>query len=265
MGLLPCKLPAADNLFSGARAAGLSNATIAIFDFWAITHNQAGITRISVPAAGIYTENRFLLKELSLVAAAVIYPTTQGHFGFSFQYFGSSLYGEGKAGLAYARHFGDKLSAGVKLSYMFTAIGEHYGSAGTAVAEAGIIYELTPGLFIGTHIFNPHKARLKTRGYLYGTEYIPGIIRTGIAYHISETVLICLEAEKDLRHIPGFKAGVEYSITDRIAVRAGISNEPAMNAFGFGIQTETLQIDISASYHHILGYSPQSGLIYSFR
>lgn len=259
------KTPAADNLLSGARAAGMANATVAIYDFWAISHNQAGIASIDKLTAGLFTENRFLLCDLSLAAAGVILPTTYGNFGVSLQYFGSNLYSEGKAGLAYARHFGEKLSAGVQLNYMFTTIGEGYGRTGTATAELGIICELLPGLYLGAHIFNPTKASLKTTGYLDIREYIPTIIRTGAAYHFSEKVLLSLEVEKDSRHQPMAKFGVEYMITEGMFVRAGLCTNPMLNSFGFGIHKGKLQFDISASYHHLLGYSPQAGIIYTIR
>jgi hypothetical protein len=259
------KTPAADNLLSGARAGAMANATVAIHDFWAISHNQAGIANVDTITAGLFVENRFLLGDLSLAAAAAVLPTSSGNFGVSLQFFGGSIYSEGKAGLAYARRFGEKLSAGVQLNYMFTNIGDGYGSTGTVAAELGIICKILPNLYLGAHIFNPTKARLKATGHLDIKEYISTIIRTGAAYHFSDKVLLSLEVEKDIRHKPMAKFGLEYMITDGIFVRAGISNNPTLNAFGFGIQTGRLQLDISASYHYLLGYSPQTGAIYVFR
>ncbi len=259
------KTPAADNLLSGARATGMANASVTLYDFWAISHNQAGIARIDHITASIFTENRFLLSDLSLAAAGVILPTTYGTFGASLQFFGSSLYSEGKAGLAYARRFGERLSAGVQLNYMFTNIGDGYGSTGTATAELGIICEILPRLYLGVHVFNPTKASLKTTGYLDIKEYISTTIRTGAAYHFSEKVLLNLEVEKDIRHKPMAKMGIEYMITEGMFVRAGVSTNPMLNAFGFGIHKGRLQFDISASYHYLLGYSPQAGIIYAFK
>ncbi len=263
--LLPGSAAAAENLLSGARAAAMANATVAIYDFWAISHNQAGIAGINALQAGIYAENRFMLQEMSLAAAAVVLPSQAGHFGLSIQYFGSSIYSEGKAGLAYSRKFSDKLAAGLQLNYLFTRIGEGYGSSGTACAEAGIIYELLPNLQIGAHIFNPTKAGLKTENYHGNEEFISTIIRSGMAYNFSNKVLLSLEVEKDIRHKPVTKLGIEYRAGEFVFVRAGISTNPVLNAFGFGLQTGRLQIDLSASYHYLLGYSPQAGVIYSFQ
>ncbi len=254
----------AENLFSGARAGGMANAAVALYDFWAISHNQAGITKINTLAAGIHTESRFLQKEMSLASVAVIYPLNSGNLGASLQYFGSSLYSEGKAGLAYARMFGDKLSTGLQLNYMFTAIGEGYGSTGTISAELGFLYELFPDLIVAAHIFNPAKASLKTECLHQTEEYISSILRLGAAYSFSQNVLLSLEVGKDLRHDAVLKLGIEYRIGDIMYVRTGISTNPVMNAFGFGLLTGKIRMDICTAYHYVLGYSPQAGIIYSF-
>lgn len=253
---------AADNLNAGARAGGMANASVAIYDFWAISHNQAGFANTNSLTAGFFTENRFSLKDLSLAAVAVIIPTSSGNIGVSMQFFGSSLYSEGKAGLAFAKQFGERFSAGVQLNYMFTSIAEGYGTAGTLTAELGIICEILPRLYLGAHIFNPTKSGIKTTGYHDINEYISTILRTGAAYVFSKKVLLCLEIEKDIRHQPVGKFGLEYMITDDVFVRAGISTNPTLNAFGFGFQKGSIQFDISAAYHYLLGYSPQAGIIY---
>ena len=255
---------AADNLLSGARGGGMANATIAIYDFWAISHNQAGMARLNIVTVGIFSESRFLIEELSMAAAAAIIPTPSGNIGVSLQLMGSSLYSEGKTGLAYANSFGEKLSVGLQLNYMFTNIGDGYGSTGTVTAELGIICEILPNLYLGAHIFNPTKASLKTKGYLNINEYISTIIRSGAAYHFNDKVFLSLEVEKDIRHLPVVKLGLEYMVTEGMFVRTGLSTNPMLNAFGFGIHKSKLQFDISASYHYLLGYSPQAGIIYTF-
>jgi hypothetical protein len=257
--------PAADNLLSGARAAGMANATVSIYDFWAISHNQAGIAMTDTFTAGFFAENRFLVKDLTLASIAAILPTSSGNFGASLNFFGSSLYSEGKAGLAYARRLGENLSAGIQLNYMFTSIGDGFGSTGTVAAELGVICQIMPKLYFGAHIFNPTKSKLKTINDHDIKEHISTIIRTGAAYHFSRKVLLCIEVEKDIRHKPMAKIGIEYMITDGMFVRAGISSNPAQNAFGFGLHTGNLRIDISASYHYLLGYTPQLGVMHVFK
>ncbi|TVQ90189.1 MAG: hypothetical protein EA393_06355, partial [Bacteroidetes bacterium] len=91
-----------DNYPFGGRAAGMGNAAVTLYDFWAISHNQAGLAKMQNIAAGVYFENRFLIEELNFGAGAVVYPTPSGVLGFNFTYFGFELYNESKLGLAYA-------------------------------------------------------------------------------------------------------------------------------------------------------------------
>lgn len=251
---------AGDNYPFGGRAAGMGNAMVAVYDFWAVSHNQAGLAHQQGPAAGFYFENRFLTREMSLGAAAFALPAAGGIFGLSLTYFGYSQYHESKVGLAYARPFGARLSAGVQLNYLHTYIGEGYGSTGVLAAELGVLYELLPRLNIGMHLFNPTQAKIRVPG----GERLPTILRLGMAYSFSERAIVCLETEKDLDNKSVFRVGLEYGITENILLRAGIGTQPTTNAFGFGMKLGRLQIDLSSSFHQVLGYSPQASVVYSF-
>jgi hypothetical protein len=262
-GLPSAGLAANDNFPFGGRQAGMGNAAVSIYDFWGISHNQAGMARQQNPAAGFYFENRFLAREMSLGAGAFLLPAASGVFGLSLTYFGYSQYNESKIGVAYARRFSERLSAGIQLNYLFTSIGEGYGSAGNLAVEMGVIYEILPGLNIGTHIFNPTKAKISSNDG-YGEEYIPTVLRFGLSYSFSERVLLSLETEKDIERDPVFKAGLEYQLADGFYVRAGVGTKPTQNAFGFGMHTGRFRIDLSSSFHHVLGYSPQASFLVDF-
>lgn len=244
----------------GGRQAGMGNAGVSLYDFWAIGHNQAGIAHLENAAAGFYFENRYHTREMAYGAAAFILPTTSGVFGINVSYFGFSLYNESRISLAYARAFGERLSTGLQLNYMHTYIGEGYGSTANATVELGFIYELLPGLNIGAHIFNPTQARIAD----YADERLPVILRTGLSYSFSENLMVIAETEKDINHKAVFRAGIEYQLTEGVNVRAGLGTFPATNAFGFGLRLGSADIDIASSFHNILGYSHQISILYNF-
>jgi hypothetical protein len=250
-----------DNFPFGGRQAGMGNAAVAVYDFWALSHNQAGLARQQYAAGGFYFENRYLTKEMGLGAAGFALPAAGGVFGLSVTYFGYSQYHESKFGLSYARSFGERLSAGVQLNYLYTFIGEGYGRAGNLAAEMGVIYELLPGLQIGAHLFNPTRARIAE----FNDERIPTIMRLGFAYNFSDRVLLSFETEKDLERDAVFRLGLEYGITENIYLRGGLGTNPTTNAFGFGMVLGNLRIDLATSFHHVLGYSPQASLIYELK
>ena len=250
-----------DNYSFGGRAAGMGDAAVTLYDFWAISHNQAGLARIQNSAAGVYLENRFLLAELSFGAGAFVYPTTSGVFGFNFTYFGFELYNETKIGLAYARDFGERISTGIQLNYHYTGIGEDYGNKGNLTFELGAIFHILPELSIGVHLFNPTRAKIGD----FADERIPTIFKTGFGYEFSERVMVIAEVEKSVNLDPVFKVGVEYRITDPIYLRGGIGTNPTTNSFGFGLELGNLSIDLATSYHYVLGYSPQISFVYHIK
>ncbi len=250
-----------DNYPFGGRAAGMGNAAVTLYDPWAVSHNQAGLAQMENSAAGVYFENRFLVQELSLGAGAFILPTHSGVFGASFTYFGFELYNESKVGLAYARGFGERFSAGIQLNYHNTYIAEDYGNKGALTVEMGAIYHIVKGLSIGAHIFNPTRAKIAE----FADERIPTIFRTGLSYEFSQKVMVVVETEKSINHDPVFKFGIEYHITEPFYIRGGIGTNPTSNSFGFGLELGKLKVDLASSFHHVLGYSPQVSFLYEMR
>jgi len=260
--VIPFFLNAAhDNVPEGGRSAALANASVALTDFWSLQNNQAGLAFYNRPAGGIYFENRYMVKEMSMKAGGVVMPVKAGVLGLNISYFGYPKYNESKFGLAYARSFGDMLAVGVQLDYLHTSIDENYGKKGVATFEIGLLSKINKHLSIGAHIFNPIQAKLTD----YDNERIPAIIRIGAAYSFDENILVTVEAEKDTRMDPVLKCGLEYRIIEQIYVRGGISTNPGLYSFGFGLDFKKLRIDFSSSVHEVLGYSPQISLIYNFK
>ncbi|NTW31774.1 MAG: hypothetical protein HGB12_03980 [Bacteroidetes bacterium] len=247
-----------ENIPVGGRAAGMGNASVTFCDFWAIHHNQAGLTGVKAFSAGIYYENRFGLKNLGLKSGAIVYPTKSGVFGLSMTSFGYSMYNESKIGLAYAKAFGDRFSAGVQLDYLSTHIAENYGNSSAIAAEVGLIYKLNKNLSIGAHVYNPTKAKTAS----YNDERAPTIVKLGLAYSFSEKVTISVESDKDIQYDPEIKAGIEYHPVKKLYFRTGISTNPVLNSFGFGLEFKNITFDFATSYHQTLGFTPQFSMIF---
>jgi hypothetical protein len=249
-----------DNFSVGARSAALGNASVCISDLWSVHNNQAGLGNIRSVNAGLYVENYYLQSDLNIGSVALAIPAIGGCFGINVSYFGNDLYKDNKFGLAFGKSFGPKISAGIQLDYMYTILGENYGSAGAFTFEGGIIANLTDKLKAGIHVFNPIRAKLAD----FNDERVPTILRSGILYTFSEKVFVSAEVEKDIDHDVVLKGGIEYHVISQMYLRAGISTNPLLNCFGFGLDLKKLKIDFSASIHQTLGISPQIGAMYSF-
>lgn len=249
------------NVPQGGRSAAMAHASVALSDFWSLQNNQAGLAFYGQPAAGFYFENRFMVKELSLKSGGFVFPVGTGVIGASVSYFGYPKYNESKFGLAWARSFGKILSVGLQLDYLLTSIGSDYGRKGIATFEIGLLSKVSEQLSIGAHIFNP----LHVKFAEYDDERLPAIFRIGAAYAFDENILVTVEAEKDTEFDPVLKVGIEYQVVKSVYVRGGISTNPGLYSFGFGLNLNHLRVDLSSSVHQVLGYSPQISMIYQFK
>lgn len=250
-----------ENFPVGGRSAGLAHTSVTLNDVWSAHNNQAGLALIKNPVAGIYYENRYLVREMGLSSVAAALPVNKtGTFALSYYRFGSSLFYDSKIGLGYGMKLGEKINAGVQLNHHTIGFGDIYGKRSTVSAELGILAQLTNELSIGAHVYNINRARINNNP----NEYLVSYIRLGLNYKFSEQVFAVIEVQKDISNKPVFKAATEYKPGEVLYIRAGISNNPLFNAFGFGLDLKAFKIDIAANYHQQLGFSPQISIVYEF-
>lgn len=247
-----------ENFSIGARSSGIGGASVSLSDVWSAQQNPAGLGLMRDYSGGVYYENRFLLKELSIRGGVIAVPVKGGTFGLCITNFGYASYSENKYNLSFAKSFGNKLSAGIAMDYLTTKITEGYGSKGVLAAEGGLQAKPLKGLTIGFHIYNPTRAKLVD----YNNERIPTIMRFGGDYSFSDKVILAVETEKDISQKAIFKAGIEYKVVKEFYLRVGIATNPTLSSFGFGLNLKNMKIDFSATYHQVLGFSPQIGLSY---
>ncbi|MCC6690413.1 MAG: hypothetical protein IT235_02660, partial [Bacteroidia bacterium] len=144
----------------GAQQGAMGGASVMFSDVWSAFNNQAGLAYIKTISAGANYENRFLLPELSLRSLALVLPFKGTTFGLSASSFGYRLYSENKYGLAIAKTFSDKISAGIQLDYLNLHIAESYANKNVMTAEIGMLAKPLKNLIISAHVFNPVRSKL---------------------------------------------------------------------------------------------------------
>jgi hypothetical protein len=245
---------------NGGRSAAMGFSSAAVSDFWSVNNNQAGMAFYDKTAAGIYYENRYLIKELASQTGAFTLKTRYGVLGATVGYSGDANYNNTKAGLGYALKFGNRFAAGIQLDYIGTTLGEEYGKRSNITFDAGIMVRITEQLMFGAHVFNPMHVKISD----YNNESIPATLNAGFAYTFSDKLLLTAEAYKNSEFPMEFRSGAEYKLGRIAYARIGLSTNPARYTFGFGLEMKNFTIDLSSSYHQQLGYSPQFSLQYSF-
>ena len=254
-------LKAFENQYAGARPLALSGAYVAFNDIWSSFYNQAGIAGFREISAGVFYESRFQLKELSLMAGAVIIPAGTANFGFNYLQFGTGAFKETKLGLLFSKQLSKKLSAGLQFDYLAVVLPENQRAKGLATFEAGVVYRLSKKLQLGAHIFNPVNRGIKT---FHTFLNIPVIFRIGGRYNFSNLVLTCFEIEEGYGKVPVFKAGTEFLPAKNLAVRFGISGKPFSYTAGFGYTFGNIKTGFAFNYHGVLGISPSVSIQFAF-
>lgn len=245
----------------GARTAALGFSSVSLSDRWSAFNNQGGLAFLKETSAGIYHENRYLVKELGLSAVCFNMPFQEGMMALSVSYLGFDAWNESRFGLAYARTFGDKFAIGAQLDYGLIKQAENYNTLDFITFEIGMIVRLSDKLMLGVHTYNPINAGVSE----YTNEKNPATFRLGTSYKASGKFLFICEVEKSTDAHPLLKAGIEYEIFPLVHLRTGVASNPALWSFGAGFGLGKFTIDISTSNHYLLGFSPQASLSYNFK
>jgi hypothetical protein len=228
-------------------------------DVFSFTSNQASLAQMKNAAAGVFSESKYLLKELSLYQLAVAVPTHSGNFGLQAGYYGSGDYNETQVGLAYGRKLGEKVDIGAQFNYNGILI-NGYGSSSALTFEIGTVFHLTEKVHAGLHLYNPVGGKFGKDQQ----EKLPSIYTAGLGYDASEKFLISAEIEKEENQPVNILAGIQYRFIPQVLVRGGVETNTASIYFGAGLFFKTFRLDVTAGIHPELGITPGLLLVYNF-
>src|ERR1035437_3613600 len=245
---------------AGAAQAGTGSISVFTTGIWSTHNNPAGLAKLMNPVIGLYIENRFLIKELFFNVGSFALPVKNGCFGIAISHLRLGQYTNTFTGLAYGRQFGERFSAGVRFDCYHVSFGKEYES-GTAVSfDAGIQWEISENVSLACNVFNPTRVKLLK----LSDEQIPSIIRTGISYKPIPELVMLTEIETTSGSDLNIAFGMEYSFENKLFIRAGLGLNSSKFSFGFGYVYSQFTIDVAASWHQLLGFTPQASLAYTF-
>lgn len=244
----------------GSRSSSLSHASSCLIDVWSSRNNQGNLGFLRKTEVGAFCENRFFVKELTQSGFVAVIPIKKGTFGFNYSSLGYQLYRESQASVCYGLTLNNYIGVGISLDYLNTKIADIYGHSNALTGSIGLTAKILPQIIISSHIYNPFRTHITN----YNHEKVPTIFKIGAQYIFSSKVFIVGEAEKTSAQKMNIKAGIEYSPSNLLFIRVGGASYPTQASFGIGVNYNGLKIDVSSSYHSVLGLSPQIGLSYKF-
>ncbi len=226
-------------------------------DAFSFNGNQASLAHINSMVAGIYSERRFFLQELSLYQFAAALPTGSGNFGVSASYFGSIQSNQAVIGLAYGRKLGEKVTVGAQFNYVTMQVAS-FDKSSAINFEGGLLLQITEQIQAGFHAYNPTSVTFSKNG----EEKLPAIYKTGLGYQVSEIFFVAAEIEK-IEDLPvGVNGGLQYSFNNLLFARSGFSSGSSVYYLGLGVQLAHFRLDATASVHPHLGITPGLMLVF---
>jgi hypothetical protein len=151
------------------------------------------------------------------------------NIGLSADSFGDKDYHENRIGIAAAIKK-DKVSVGIKFSYLNNAIAE-VSSKHTILGEFGILVDVTKKVNLGLRVSNI------TRAKLYESQSLPTLLAVGVGYKISPAITINGEADYVVAENTVFKAGLSYKFSEFLTINTGIT--PYLKAVHFGFEAHS--------------------------
>ncbi len=252
-----CETRAAfEHLARGAGLIAMGGASVAMLENpWAAWSNPGGLPTVNERMLSMYYSPRpFGMKELAHGAFSYVEPTTIGTFAASGSRFGFDLYREIDLQLSFGTKVSDLFSAGTSVHYYHVSI-ERYGSAQTFGVDVGVLAHLTDEIRWGFTAFNVNAPKIGS-----AKEKLSQTFVTGVTYSpIPEGTLVA-DLEKDIRYPAELHVGLQYTLLDLVAVRAGTTGDPSMLSAGLGIHYSVVQLDYAFTNHAELGATHQVSL-----
>jgi len=242
---------------SDARSQAMAGSTVMNEGIFSLYGNTAGLSQITSLQGIAVMESPFALSELQGAGFGLASPLGSSTLGLKAATFGFDAYRELQFSLAYSRPLNSQLSLGAEMIYWNQNISE-YGNKGFLTFALGLQANLSPTLQAGAYLYNPIRARVSEREPTFSS------LQIGLVYQASEDLDLVAEVYKDIDFPAQFKAGVDYQIEDTFSLRLGVGTAPTRLSFGLGIKIlPDWAIDIAASRHEFLGFSPSFSLRYT--
>ena len=131
---------------------------------------------------------------------------------------------------------------------------------------------LSDDFVLAAHAFNPIAVKhTSNEGESATVRFV-----LGARYDLNEYLLLSLEAEKDIRYKPMLKCGIQYQPSPLAIVRFGFSSRPvlareagytpaAVYSIGYGLIFKHIHLDLCATLHNVLGWSPVTSIFHEIR
>ena len=240
---------------NGARSRAMGLAYVGLADSPDVIFiNCSGLAQIRQTSLNLFYSRPFGMKELSFGSMAAVLPTIVGHFGAGIVSYGNEIYREQTVMFAFSRSVRKKLYLGINFHYMKLQI-NGYGSNFSYSFDFGLLVKITENCKWGFTATNLNRAEIGA-----AQEQLPQSFSSGFSLSPVAGLILNMDIFKDIDFPAEFRAGIEYLIFNRIALRTGITTQPDNFCAGLGMMFSHFQIEYAMTTHADLGLTHQFGI-----
>ena len=249
----------AQQLSRDVRGMGMGEAGVALTGGSALFANPAGMAKVRQTNFLAGANSRFELAELTSVWLGATLPLSHGTFGLRLEAFGFDTWKQQRAALSYARSLFHQVRLAVGFSYLQNSIAG-YGRQGRVSGGFGLQADLKKDLTLGVAVDNPFLIHFAEG------DYLPTRFNAGLAWRVSDRLLVATQLDKTLDYELRFRSGFEYAPIEKLQVRFGFATGPAEYSGGAGLElSKGMCLEMAATYHQVLGFSPAVLFRYAMR
>jgi hypothetical protein len=237
---------------NSVRAIAISKADITGSSEWSGFDNPAGLGNVTYYSIGISYFNRYMIPELGTQSLSATIPAIRGTFSPALTYFGSKVFYQLKAELAYGLALTEWLSAGIRMGYQVIHAEAVMYEASVVTGDLAIIARPAENLAIGGFLVNPARTKYNDPSL----DRSPGNICIGVTYFQQDQ--FCLASSFDWEDFKTLNAGLgsEYALSKLISLLAGVQFPNCLSySFGIRISCKSIRIDLGFEQHPVLGLS----------
>lgn len=222
-------------------------------DILAVAANPAALAGLEHTTAGIYSERRFLLRDLAnyILAAGVV--TKHGNIGFIARYAGFNAYRESQFSLLHARPLGTKAAIGIQFNYSTTRI-SNYGSLNAIGVELASTWRLSEKIYAGIQVANS----IKNKKWKQFSP--PSMYTASWGFEASEKFLSGVTICKEENQPVNVQVALQYKFLPACRAGIGLSSATSSAWLGTGLSWKNSRVDVIAAFHPQLGVTPAIAL-----
>jgi hypothetical protein len=238
------------------RSCGMGGAGVAFpANVWGGLTNPAGLAGMAERVIALSTApSPYGLTELRRTVCAYAEPFGPVTASVTALRFGYELYREVLLGAACGVDFGKGLRAGAGVTLNSLSIAG-YGHGACFGFDAGVIWEIVPGLQLGAAAANVNAPSPGNTG-----ESIPRTFQTGFSYSPLKGLVVACDVVEDTRFPAELRLGAECVLAEFLTLRGGISTDPSVCSAGIGIRFTPVEIGYAVSAHQELGITHRFGI-----